>query len=48
MPDPYASIGQADEALQARLAYVLELRAADPQQRAMAVAYLWNPNFPTT
>jgi hypothetical protein len=35
MPDPYASIAQADETLQARLADVLEVRAADPQQRAM-------------
>jgi hypothetical protein len=35
MPDPYASIAQADEALQARLAGILELRAADIHQRAM-------------
>jgi ubiquinone/menaquinone biosynthesis C-methylase UbiE len=35
MPDPDAFIAQADEALQARLADVLELRASDPQQRAM-------------
>ena len=34
MPDPYASIAQADEALQARLADVLEPCAADPQQCA--------------
>ena len=40
MSDPYASIAQADEALQTRLAGVLELRAADPQQRAMLHAYL--------
>ena len=46
MTDPYASIGQADEALQARLAYVLEPRAADPQQRAMAVAYLCELELP--
>jgi cyclopropane fatty-acyl-phospholipid synthase-like methyltransferase len=39
MPDPYASIAQADEALQTRRAGVLELRAADPQQRAMLNAY---------
>jgi hypothetical protein len=32
MPDPYASIAQTDAALKARLAGVLELRAADPQQ----------------
>jgi len=40
MPDPYASIAQADESLQTRLAEVLELRAADLQQRAMLDAYL--------
>lgn len=40
MPDPYASIAQADEALQTKLAEVLELRAADPQQRTMIDAYL--------
>jgi ubiquinone/menaquinone biosynthesis C-methylase UbiE len=40
MPDPYASIASADAALQARLAAVLELRAAEPQQRAMLDAYL--------
>jgi ubiquinone/menaquinone biosynthesis C-methylase UbiE len=46
MPDPYASIAQADEALQARLADVLELRAADPQQRAMIHAYLSELELP--
>ena len=46
MPDPYASIAQADEALQARLAVVLELRAADPQQRAMIDAYLSELELP--
>jgi ubiquinone/menaquinone biosynthesis C-methylase UbiE len=40
MPDPYAHIASADAALQARLATVLELRAAEPQQRAMLGAYL--------
>jgi SAM-dependent methyltransferase len=40
MSDPYASIAQADTALQARLAGVLELRAADPQQRAILHDYL--------
>jgi len=39
MPDVYATIAEADEALQERLAEVLELRAADPQQRAMLAAY---------
>ena len=46
MPDPYASIAQTDEALQARLADVLELRAADPQQRAMIDAYLSELELP--
>ena len=46
MPDPYASIAQADEALQARLTEVLELRAADPQQRAMIDAYLSELELP--
>jgi SAM-dependent methyltransferase len=40
MRDPYAAIAQADEALQARLAGVLELRAADPRQRAILNDYL--------
>ena len=46
MPDPYASIGQADEGMQARLANVLEVRAADPQQRAMLEAYLSELQLP--
>jgi ubiquinone/menaquinone biosynthesis C-methylase UbiE len=46
MADPYASIAQADEALQTRLADVLELRAADPQQRAMLSAYLSGIDLP--
>ena len=40
MPDPYASISQADESLQSRLAEVLELRAADDLQREMLNSYL--------
>ena len=40
MPDPYAHIADADQALQGRLADVLELRAADPQMRAMVDRYL--------
>jgi len=40
MPDVYATIDQAPEALQDQLADVLELRAADAQQRAMLEAYL--------
>lgn len=46
MPDPYASIARADETLQARLAEVLEVRAADPQQRAMLNAYLSEITLP--
>jgi ubiquinone/menaquinone biosynthesis C-methylase UbiE len=46
MPDPYASIAQADETLQARLADVLEVRAADPQQRAMLESYLSEVELP--
>jgi ubiquinone/menaquinone biosynthesis C-methylase UbiE len=40
MPDVYATIAAADEAVQERLADVLEMRAADPQQRAMLDSYL--------
>ena len=47
MPDPYASIAEADEGLQVRLADVLELRAADPQQRAMLDAYLSEIQLPS-
>jgi len=39
MADVYATIAEADEDLQARLASVLGLRAADPQQRAMLEEY---------
>jgi ubiquinone/menaquinone biosynthesis C-methylase UbiE len=47
MPDPYASITQADKGMQARLGDVLELRAADPQQRAMLNAYLSELQLPS-
>ena len=40
MPDVYASIDSADEAVQERLAEVLELRAADAAQQAMLEDYL--------
>jgi ubiquinone/menaquinone biosynthesis C-methylase UbiE len=40
MSDVYATIGDADEAVQHQLADVLELRAADRQQRAMLEEYL--------
>jgi ubiquinone/menaquinone biosynthesis C-methylase UbiE len=46
MPDPYASIAEADQALQMRLADVLELRAADPQQCEMLRAYLSEIQLP--
>jgi ubiquinone/menaquinone biosynthesis C-methylase UbiE len=39
MPDVYATITEADVAMQERLADVLELRAADPRQRAMLEEY---------
>jgi ubiquinone/menaquinone biosynthesis C-methylase UbiE len=38
--DVYATIASAEEAVQRQLADVLELRAADPQQRAMLEDYL--------
>jgi ubiquinone/menaquinone biosynthesis C-methylase UbiE len=47
MPDPYASIAQSDKGMQERLADVLELRAADPQQRAMLDAYLLELQLPS-
>jgi ubiquinone/menaquinone biosynthesis C-methylase UbiE len=40
MPDVYASIESADEAVQERLAEVLELRAADAGQQSMLDEYL--------
>lgn len=46
MPDVYASITEADQATQARLAEILELRAADPQQRAMVEQYLSELELP--
>ena len=39
MPDVYATITEADPDLQEQLATVLELRAADPPQRAMLAEY---------
>jgi ubiquinone/menaquinone biosynthesis C-methylase UbiE len=39
MPDVYANIAEADPAMQERLAGVLELRAADRQQRKMLESY---------
>jgi SAM-dependent methyltransferase len=47
MADVYARIADADPALVAQIAEVLELRAADPQQAAMRQAYLGDIQFPT-
>ena len=46
MPDVYATIAEVDIATQERLAGILELRAADPQQRAMLDAYVSDIEFP--
>ena len=46
MPDVYATIEHAAESVQERLADVLELRAADLQQRAMLEEYLKNLHLP--
>src|SRR5262245_19598797 len=46
MPDPYATIVDADPSLQERLAEVLELRAKDAQQQAMLRAYLSEIELP--
>ena len=45
MPDLYAMIAEVEIATQGRLADILELRAADPQQRAMLDAYLSDVEF---
>jgi ubiquinone/menaquinone biosynthesis C-methylase UbiE len=47
MADVYATITDADPALVAQIAEVLELRAADPQQAAMRRAYLGDIRFPS-
>jgi ubiquinone/menaquinone biosynthesis C-methylase UbiE len=47
MADPYAAISDVDRAIQERLADILELRAADPQQRAMLESYLTEVAFPS-
>ena len=46
MPDVYASIESAEEAVQERLAAVLELRAADAGQQAMLEDYLGDLPLP--
>jgi SAM-dependent methyltransferase len=45
MPDVYAAIAEVDVATQERLAAILELRATDPQQRAMLDSYLSEVGF---
>jgi ubiquinone/menaquinone biosynthesis C-methylase UbiE len=47
MPDIYANITTAAHAVVAQIADVLELRAADPQQRAMREAYLSEVGLPS-
>ena len=47
MTDPYTSIAQADKGIQTKLADVLELRAADPQQQAMLNSYLSELQLPS-
>jgi SAM-dependent methyltransferase len=46
MPDPYATIADADTLLQERLSEVLELRAQDSQQQAMLRSYLSEIELP--
>ncbi len=46
MPDAYAIITEQDSSMVLRLAEILELRAADPQQQAMREAYLSEIEFP--
>lgn len=46
MPDLYATITEVTPEVQERLAGVLELRAADPQQQAMFRAYVSDVAFP--
>jgi ubiquinone/menaquinone biosynthesis C-methylase UbiE len=46
MADVYATITDAEPALVAQIAQVLELRAADPQQAAMRQTYLGDIRLP--
>lgn len=46
MPDVYATIASADATVVAPLVDILELRAADRQQREMREAYLSRVAFP--
>jgi ubiquinone/menaquinone biosynthesis C-methylase UbiE len=47
MPDVYANFDELDAAMQERLAEVLELRGADPQQQALRRAFLADIVFPS-
>jgi ubiquinone/menaquinone biosynthesis C-methylase UbiE len=46
VPDVYATIADADHTIQEMLAGILELRASDPQQRAMLGSYLADLELP--
>src|SRR5579864_2742806 len=46
MPDFYANITETDPAMVRRLIEAMEIRAAQPQQRAMLQAYLSEVEFP--
>lgn len=46
LADPYANLAAADPALVAQIGDRLELRAADPQQRAILQTYLKDVKFP--
>lgn len=46
MPDVYSTIAEIDPEMQERLAGILELRAADPQQQTFVRSYLADIEFP--
>ncbi|MGH2585326.1 MAG: methyltransferase domain-containing protein [Dehalococcoidia bacterium] len=46
MPDVYANFSEFDSAMQVRLAEILELRGADPQQQALRRDFLADITFP--
>jgi ubiquinone/menaquinone biosynthesis C-methylase UbiE len=46
VPDVYVTIAEAEPAVVDQLAQILELRAADPEQRAMREAYFADVAFP--
>jgi hypothetical protein len=46
MPDVYATITEADPATLERLVGAMEIRAAQPRQRAMLESYLSEISFP--